>query len=48
LIASPLGEVVAQANADLRLVVADIDLAAVTSARDTLAVLRNRAQFVGR
>jgi predicted amidohydrolase len=48
LIASPLGEVVAQADADPQLVVADIDLAAVTSARDTLAVLRNRAQFVGR
>jgi predicted amidohydrolase len=45
LIASPLGEVVAAADADPRLLVADIDLAAVDDARDTLAVLRNRASF---
>jgi predicted amidohydrolase len=43
LVASPLGEVVAQAGAEPGLVVADIDLAAVTAARDTLAVLRNRS-----
>jgi predicted amidohydrolase len=45
LIASPLGEVVAQADANPRLVVADLDLGAVTNARNTLAVLRNRASF---
>lgn len=45
LVASPLGEVVADADADPRLVVADIDLDAVTSARNTLAVLRNRSVF---
>lgn len=45
LIASPLGEVVAAAAADPQLLVADIDLAAVDRARDTLAVLRNRASF---
>ena len=48
LIASPLGEVVAQADADPRLIVADVDPEAVTSARDTVAVLRNRSQFVRR
>lgn len=46
LIASPLGEVVDQAGAEPRLVVADIDLDQVTAARDTLAVLRNRSGFV--
>ena len=45
LIASPLGEVVAEAHADPQLVVADVDLDAVTAARDTLAVLRNRSVF---
>jgi predicted amidohydrolase len=45
LIASPLGEVVADADAAPRLVVADIDLDAVTTARDTVAVLRNRSHF---
>jgi predicted amidohydrolase len=45
LIASPLGEVVAAADADPGLVLADIDLDAVTAARDTLAVLRNRSSF---
>jgi deaminated glutathione amidase len=46
LIASPLGEVVAVADAEPRLVVADIDLNAVSAARDTIAVLRNRSDFV--
>lgn len=45
LIASPLGEVVADAGAGPALVVADIDLRAVDDARDTLAVLRNRSAF---
>src|SRR3954462_2526176 len=45
LIASPLGEVVVQADANPRLLVADLDLGAVTNARNTLAVLRNRASF---
>ncbi|MDT5012731.1 MAG: deaminated glutathione amidase [Mycobacterium sp.] len=45
LIASPLGEVVASAGADPQLVVADVDLDAVTAARDTLAVLHNRSSF---
>jgi predicted amidohydrolase len=45
LIASPLGEVVADAGADPALVVADVDLDAVTDARDTLAVLHNRCSF---
>ena len=45
LVASPLGEVVADAGADPGLVVADIDLDAVTAARETLAVLRNRSSF---
>ena len=45
LIASPLGEVVADTGADPALVVADIDLHAVDHARDTLAVLRNRSTF---
>ena len=48
LVASPLGEVVTQADAVPRLVVAEADLDAVSSARDTLAVLRNRSQFVRR
>ncbi len=45
LIASPLGEVIADADAEPRLVVADVDLGAVDDARDTLAVLRNRSSF---
>lgn len=50
LVASPLGEVVASAGAGPQLVVADIDLDSVTSARDTIAVLRNHSSFaqVGR
>ncbi|MBV9090049.1 MAG: carbon-nitrogen hydrolase family protein [Mycobacteriaceae bacterium] len=45
LVASPLGEVVVEAGEGPRLVVADIELEEVGSARDTLAVLRNRTQF---
>ena len=45
LIASPLGEVVADCGADPALMVADVDLRAVDEARDTLAVLRNRCSF---
>ena len=45
LIASPLGEVVADAGADSQLLVADVDLAEVENARNTLAVLRNRGVF---
>ncbi|MCG5432294.1 carbon-nitrogen hydrolase family protein [Mycobacterium sp. MYCO198283] len=45
LLASPYGEVVAEAGADPELVVADVDLAKVTEARDTLGVLRNRRYF---
>ncbi|KAA1251229.1 carbon-nitrogen hydrolase family protein [Mycobacterium simiae] len=46
LVASPLGEVVAAAGADPQLVVADIDVEKVSAARDTLAVLRNRSEFI--
>ena len=45
LVASPFGEVVAEAADGPRLVVVDIDLAQVASARDTLAVLRNRSRI---
>lgn len=45
LVVSPLGEVVASAGADPQLVVADIDLDRVSAARDSIAVLRNRADF---
>jgi deaminated glutathione amidase len=48
LVASPFGAVVADAGPEPRLVVADIDLAAVDDARETLAVLRNRAPFAHR
>ena len=46
LVASPFGEVVVEAAERPRLLVAHIDLAEVESARDTLAVLRNRSGFV--
>jgi predicted amidohydrolase len=46
LLASPLGEVVASAGPQPQLLIADIDLDAVTAARKTLAVLSNRADFV--
>jgi deaminated glutathione amidase len=45
LVASPLGEVVAVADAEPRLVIADVDLDAVDDARDTIAVLRNRTSI---
>lgn len=46
LVASPLGEVVASAGAHQQLVVADLDLSKVAQARDNIAVLRNRSDFV--
>ena len=45
LVASPLGEVIDAAGADPQLLVTDIDLDAVQTARDTIAVLRNRSEF---
>ncbi len=46
LVASPLGEVVASAGSQPQLIVADIDLDDVTKARDNIAVLRNRSNFI--
>lgn len=46
LVASPWGEAVASAEAAPQLLVCDIDLDVVTTARRTLAVLSNRADFV--
>ncbi|MGH3969842.1 MAG: nitrilase-related carbon-nitrogen hydrolase, partial [Mycobacterium sp.] len=45
LVASPLGEVVVSAGADPQLLVADLDLDRVAAARDSIAVLRNQADF---
>lgn len=45
LVVSPTGTVQASAGADPQLLLADIDLAAVETARDTIAVLRNRSEF---
>lgn len=45
LVASATGEVIAVAGAEEQLVVTDLDLAAAAKARETIAVLRNRAQF---
>ena len=45
LVASPLGEVLAAAEANPRLLVVDLDLDEVDQARDTVAVLRNRSEF---
>ena len=45
LVASPLGEVLQQADAERQLVVVDIDFDEVAAARDTIAVLRNRSPF---
>jgi predicted amidohydrolase len=45
LVASPFGEVVASAGADPQLIVADIDVAKVAKARDSIAVLRNHTSF---
>jgi deaminated glutathione amidase len=46
LLASPLGEVVASAGADPQLLVADIDVAHVATARENIAVLQNQARFI--
>ncbi|OBK48261.1 carbon-nitrogen hydrolase family protein [Mycobacterium kubicae] len=46
LVASPFGEVVASAGAQPQLVIADIDPEKVTTARDSIAVLRNHSRFV--
>ena len=45
LVASPLGEVLASAGPHPELLIADIDLARVAQARDSLAVLRNQSAF---
>lgn len=45
LVSSPTGEVVAAAGADPELMIVDVDLTAVDEARDSIAVLRNRAGF---
>ena len=45
LVASPFGEVVASAGTDPELLIADLDLDRVTTARDSIAVLRNQADF---
>ena len=45
LVASPLGEVVVEADTTPRLLVTDIDLDHVAAARDSVAVLQNRADF---
>ena len=45
LVASPLGEVVASAGAHPQLVVADIDVDQVATARESIAVLRNHSTF---
>lgn len=45
LVASPTGEVLASADADPQLLVADVDPDGVAAARDAIAVLRNRAEF---
>jgi predicted amidohydrolase len=44
-VVSPLGEVVASADAHPQLVVADIDLDRVADAREKIAVLRNQSEF---
>ncbi len=46
LVASPLGEIVAAAGSQPQLVVADVDLDRVATARDAIAVLRNRSSFI--
>ncbi len=45
LVASATGEVIAAADAGERLLVTDIDLDAAATARETIAVLRNRTHF---
>jgi predicted amidohydrolase len=44
-VVSPLGEVVAATGPDQQLLVSDLDLAAVETARESIAVLRNRTEF---
>lgn len=44
-VVSPFGEVVASADGDPQLLIADVDLEQVTSARETIAVLRNSTAF---
>nr|WP_090276249.1 carbon-nitrogen hydrolase family protein [Mycolicibacterium komanii]CRL69496.1 putative amidohydrolase [Mycolicibacterium komanii] len=48
LVASPTGEVLANAGDDPQLLVTDIDLDAGRKVRETIAVLRNRADFARR
>jgi deaminated glutathione amidase len=45
LVASPFGEVIVAAGAQPQLLLADIELDKVRAARDTIAVLRNHADF---
>lgn len=45
LVVAPFGDVVCAAAADPELLICDIDVSAVDSARETLAVLRNRSPF---
>ncbi len=47
-VASPVGEIVAQADADPQLVVTDIDLDAAANARKTIAVMHNRTDHAWR
>lgn len=44
-VCSPTADVLATAGSDQELLVVDVDLAPVDAARDTIAVLRNRAEF---
>jgi predicted amidohydrolase len=46
LVVSALGEVTASAGTDPQLLVTDIDLDAARKARETVAVLRNRSEFI--
>lgn len=46
LVASPFGEVVTSAGTEPQLLVTDIDLDVVTTARDKIGVLRNRSSFL--
>ncbi|RFD26324.1 hydrolase [Mycobacterium uberis] len=45
LVASPFGEVVASAGAESQLIIADINIDNVATARENIAVLRNRSHF---
>ena len=44
-VCGPTSDVLAQAGADSQLLLVDVDLDPVAKARDTIAVLRNRAEF---